>query len=99
MELVTINSGNFQSIDSVKALILGDYSDVFNKSKFGMLPRVVNLCTDKSATPGIASKRRVPTALTAKLREELNRLVNNQVLAKISEPTDWVSNLVVTKEI
>ena len=96
MKLVTINSENFQRVHSVRAPLLDDYSDVFHESKLGMLPGVVKLYTDKSVTPSIASSRRVPTALKAKLSEELNRLVNTQVIAKVSEPTDWVSNLVVT---
>ena len=97
MKLVTINSENFQRVHSVKAPVLDDYySDVFNERKLGTLPGEVKLYTDKSVTPSIAGSRRVPTALTAKLREELNRLENNQVIAKVSEPTDWVSNLVST---
>ena len=97
MKLVTINSENFQRVHSVKVPVLDDYySDVFNERKLGTLPGEVKLYTGKSVTPSIAGSRRVPTALKAKLREELNRLENNQVIAKVSEPTDWVSNLVVT---
>ena len=97
MKLVTINSENFQRVHSVKVPVPDDYySDVFNERKLGTLPGEVKLYTDKSVTPSIAGSRRVPTALKAKLREELNRLENNQVIAKVSEPTDWVSNLVVT---
>ena len=74
MKLVTINS--------VKVPVLDDYySDVFNERKLGTLPGEVKLYTDKSVTPSIAGSRRVPTALKAKLREELNRLENNQVIA------------------
>ena len=61
-----------------------------------MLPFEIKLYTDKLVTPSIVGPRRVPTALKAKLREELNRLVNNLAIAKVNELTDWVSNLVVT---
>ena len=42
MELVTINSENFQRVHSVKVHILDDYADVFNESKLGMLPGKVS---------------------------------------------------------
>ena len=43
MELVTINSENFQRVHSVKVHILEDCSDVFKESKIGMFPGEVKL--------------------------------------------------------
>ena len=44
--------------------------------------------------------RRVPEALKERLRKELDSLVMQGILAKVTEPTDWVNSLVcVTKSI
>ena len=42
--------------------------------------------------------RRVPEALKEPLKKELDSLVGQGILAKVTEPTDWVNSLVwVTK--
>ena len=44
----------------------------------------------------ISPSRRVPFTIKPKLESELDRLVSLDVLAPVEEPTDWVSNLVIT---
>ena len=75
---------------------LDEFSEVFSENKLGTLPGKVKLHTDMTITPSIASSRRVPMALKARLKQELNRLESSQVIKKVSEPTDWVNTLVVT---
>ena len=43
----------------------------------------------------VAPPRRVPTSLKEKLRKELDRLQQLEVIAPIDEPTPWVSSLAV----
>ena len=38
--------------------------------------------------------RRVPEALKDPLKKELDSLVEQGILAKVTEPTDWVNSLV-----
>ena len=42
--------------------------------------------------------RRVPIAVKGRLKSELQRLEDKGVIKKITEPTDWVSSLVVTQK-
>ena len=42
--------------------------------------------------------RRVPVAVRDRLEEELVRLEELDVISKVSEPTDWVSGLVLAEK-
>ena len=46
----------------------------------------------------MAATRRVPVALREPLKIELNKLQTMNVIAQVEEPTDWVSNVVVTRK-
>ena len=50
---------------------------------------------DESVKPNIAPTRRIPTALKDKFKQELDRLEELGVIAKVEKPTPWVSNVVV----
>ena len=63
--------------------------------ELGALPGTVHLEVEQGATPVVAPPRRVPTSLKKKLKEELNRLQQLEVIAPINEPTLWVSSLAV----
>ena len=55
----------------------------------------MHLEVEQSAIPVVAPPRRVPTSLKSKLKQELDRLQQLEVIAPIDEPTPWVSNLAV----
>ena len=40
--------------------------------------------------------RRIPVSLTEKVKNELDHLSAKNVITSVQQPTDWVSNLVVT---
>ncbi|KAK3744055.1 hypothetical protein QZH41_000989 [Actinostola sp. cb2023] len=108
MQLITVNADKFVTASNVKSVketpevkrfttveqLLEEYSDVLNR-QLGTLPGKVHLEVDKDVKPVITPVRRVPTALTAKLKAELDKYVELGVLAPIEEPTPWVSSLVV----
>ncbi|KAK3742424.1 hypothetical protein QZH41_001017, partial [Actinostola sp. cb2023] len=108
MQLITVNADKFVTASNVKSVketsevkrlttveqLLEEYSDVLNR-QLGTLPGKVHLEIDKDVKPVITPVRRVPTALTAKLKAELDKYVELGVLAPIEEPTPWVSSLVV----
>ena len=49
---------------------------------------------DPTAQPVIHPPRKVPVTLREPLRLELERMVDENILAPVSEATDWVSNMV-----
>ena len=57
-----------------------------------------HITVDAAVPPAVHPPRSVLEALKEPLRKELDSLVTQGILAKVSEPTDWVSSLVcVTK--
>ena len=54
---------------------------------------VVHLDIDKEIQPVIQPPRRVPLSVKPKLKEELNRLLQDDVIIKVDESRGWVSAL------
>ena len=54
--------------------------------------------TKDNAKPVIDAPRRVPHALKEKLKIELDKMVEQDVIERVTEPTDWVSSLVVVEK-
>ena len=75
--------------------VVKQYPEVF-ENKLGCFPGMVKLEVDETVKPVITPMRRVPTALREKFKGELNRLESFVVIAKVDEPTPWVSSVVVT---
>lgn len=65
--------------------ILDEYKDVFN-----------GIRTNPDVAPVVHSSRRLPIALQKTVKNELDILVNQEVLAPVTGPTEWVSSMVVT---
>ena len=74
--------------------LIQQYPDVFSKD-LGTLPGTVHLQVDENAKASITPPRRVPTALRETYKDELNRLENLGVSAKVDELTAWVSSVVI----
>ncbi|XP_015753943.1 PREDICTED: uncharacterized protein K02A2.6-like [Acropora digitifera] len=74
--------------------LIQQYPDVFSKD-LGTLPGTVHLQIDENAKASITPPRRVPTALRETYKDELNRLENLEVSAKVDELTAWVSSVVI----
>ena len=102
MQLIIINNENFlqttrqstagESINQLLTVqqIVNDFLAVF-KSELGRFPGEVHLEVDENATSAVAPKRRIPVKLKKKFKDELDRLEDLNVIAKIDEPTPWVS--------
>ena len=84
---------NVRKIETADEL-LRRHAEVFDKD-LGTLPGTVHLQVDEDAKPSITPSQRVPTALREKFKVELDRLEGQGVLAKVDEPTPWVSSSVV----
>ena len=77
--------------------IIGKYKDCFKG--IGAFPGEYKIILDPEVQPVIHPPRRVPEALRTPLKRELDSLVEQNILAKTEEPTDWVNSLVcVTKK-
>ena len=52
----------------------------------------------EDAVPIVHAPRRVPLAIQSKLKQTLDDLVNQNVIAEVKTPTDWVSSLVIVEK-
>ena len=77
--------------DSVKK----EYSHLFSGMGDIGLARIE---TKPDAKPVIDAPRRVPHALKDRLKGELDKMVEQNVIERVTEPTDWVSSLVVVEK-
>ena len=79
-------------ISKTKEEIFRDHACVFKG--LGHMPGKVRLQIKPDTQPVIMPPRRVPIAIKPKLKEELERLEQLEVIKKVEGPTDWVSSLV-----
>ena len=90
--LVTSQSTNTQGLSEQD--IVNSHLDVF-KSK-GKLEGQLHLELDESVQPVQLPPRRVPLAVKDKLQAELEIFSNMEIIAKVDDPADWISSMVVT---
>ena len=90
--LVTLQSTNRQGLSEQD--IVNSCSDVC-KSK-GKLEGELHLELDESVQPIQLPPRRVPLAVKDELQAELEILSIMEIIAKVDDPTDWISSMVVT---
>ena len=90
----TISEG-VKDPDSLENTI-GQNSDLFEG--LGCLPGEHKITVDKSVTPVITPCRKIPFALHDKLRDELKRMEDMDVICKETEHTEWVSPIVIVPE-
>ncbi|RWS19863.1 uncharacterized protein B4U80_00834, partial [Leptotrombidium deliense] len=57
----------------------------------GTLPGKHHIEIDSSVTPVIMPVRRVPFAIRDKFKEELKFMEDNNIIEKVSKPTEWVN--------
>jgi len=72
------------------------YPDQFDK--IGCIPGPVKLIVDPQAQPHVDPPRKTPIALKDAIKNELDSMERNEIIRKVTEPTDWVSSLVYSKK-
>ena len=72
------------------------FNDCFDE--IGTLPRVHHIVIDKSVPPVVHAARKIPFALKDKLKEELDRMIRMNIIEPVTEPTEWVSQLVIVEK-
>ena len=76
-----------------KESLLREFSDVFEGT--GKLAGQYHIEVDENVSPKVHPPRRMPLATMKKLKTELDRLVELDIIRPVTEPTPWVSSLVV----
>ena len=56
----------------------------------------VDLHVDHTVTPVAQCHRRIPFSVRPKLEAELEKLIGDDIIEKVEEPTSWVSPVVIT---
>ena len=72
------------------------YQDIFHG--IGKFPGEHSFTLLLDAAPVVHPPRRVPVALRNKVKQELDRTVSNDIITKVTEPTDWVNSMVVVQK-
>ncbi|CAH8612360.1 unnamed protein product [Dicrocoelium dendriticum] len=95
---VSFNHDRFVHSCEVGTEIVDNYPSVFDGT-VGKFQGVAHLSLNESARPVALPARKVPIALREKFLDELQRLISLGVIAKVDEPTDWVSQVaIITKK-
>ncbi|KAJ8880560.1 hypothetical protein PR048_017030 [Dryococelus australis] len=81
-------SGNSKTRDSNLADLISMYPQCFEG--IGELPGDYKMILWEEAKPVVHAPRRVAAALREPLRQELNMLVNEGIIAKVEKPTEWI---------
>ena len=85
---------NTEQRDSTR--ILGEYNDLFQG--LGCVDLEYDIKIDPNISPVVHAPRRVPFALHDKLKAQLDKLVKQNVIVPIEEPTPWVNSLVTVEK-
>ena len=95
MNLITVhyNHLSIAQVEDTANVELG-YEDVF-ASEQGSLPGIAHFQVDEAAIPSVSASGRIPLAMKTRVKEELERLESQSILAKVEEPTSWCSRMVV----
>jgi hypothetical protein len=72
------------------------YPDVF--SGLGRFEGKYSIQLREGAEPVVQPPRRVPPKLLPALRSKLQEMEQRGVIQRVDQPTDWVSNLVITEK-
>ena len=74
-----------------------NFPEVFQGT--GLIKNVqVDLHVHENAVPFSVPNRRLPLALHSQVKEELDKMVENDIITPVSEPTSWCSPIVVVKK-
>ena len=76
--------------------LIREYQDIFHG--IGNFPGKHSFTLRPDAEPVVHMPRRVPVALRNKVEQELDRTVSNNIIMKVTEPTDWVNSMIVVQK-
>ena len=95
----TRNSHKLHSLGKLTSEdILRHYPIVFKPGCGKFLGSPMHIYLDPSVTPVHAPTRRVPVAKLDRVNEELGRLCEEGIIRPVTQPTDWLSNMMVKEK-
>ncbi len=80
-----------------KTQLMDKYSDVFNLP-VESLPGEVHFELDPSVSPVQCAPRNVPVAMKEVVKAQLDAYQAEGHITDVTEPTDWISNMVIVKK-
>lgn len=96
IQRINLISNDNDNNNNVKSTI-NEYNDVFTGT-VGCLGEPYKITLKKNAEPVVHPPRRIPHALKHKLKETLDDLERNGIIAKMDEPSDWVNSMVIVRK-
>lgn len=82
--------------NSTKEVLL-EYADVF-EDRVGKFHGEMKLQVDPSLTPVRQPPRSVPLALEKSFKAELDKMVRDGIIEKVTEPCDWINSFVIERK-
>jgi hypothetical protein len=97
-DLLNVNTDNICALNDPGSAfkmnnVLDEFADVFEG--YGKFEGTVSLKVDPSITPVGMPLRKLPIAIKDRVTAELQHLQNNGIIAPVTEPTAWISALLV----
>lgn len=96
LKLVTLNCAIQQSKINSKEDLRRLYPDRFEG--IGHFKGKFHITVDPSVPPVVHAPRRCPIHIKDELKQELDSMVKANVIAKVSDPTDWVNSLAFSRK-
>lgn len=91
---------NSIQLDAKNLVFKNDFVDKHKEvfTGIGKFPKKLSLELKEGAKSVINSVRRVPESIKPKLKEVLDRLMENKIIESVDYPTDWVNNIVIVEK-
>lgn len=78
-----------------EAYVMDEFADVF--TGIGLFPHECTIHIDPNAVPVVHPPRHVPLALRDHLKVDLQNMEKQQIIVKVTEPTEWVNSMVAAE--
>jgi hypothetical protein len=93
----SVELGIVKRVDTVTTeSIIDKFSDCFEG--VGCLEREHKIRVDPQVRPVINRARRIPLSMTTRVKSELDKMEEMDIISRVDEPTEWVSSMVVTEK-
>ncbi|XP_052777918.1 uncharacterized protein K02A2.6-like [Mya arenaria] len=96
MNLLNFVSAVEPDVSYTKDQVISKYHDVF--TGLGTLPGECDIHIKSDAIPVVHPPRRVSIAIKERLKTELDRMVQDKVIVKVTAPSVWVNSMVTVEK-
>ena len=96
LEVKVNHWANIEKSEDLKDQIMKEHPKLF--TGLGCISEPYCIRVDETAQPVVHPARKVPATLRGKVKDELNRMVKEKVIAKVNQPTKWVNSMVAAEK-